>query len=54
MNIGPSEVRIRPYDRADMALLRALLGDPELTRFIGGPETDEAITARHWRYDLKP
>lgn len=50
MNIDPSEVRVRPYDETDLELLRALLGDAEMTRFIGGPETDEAIVARHERY----
>lgn len=44
------DVRIRPYDDADLPLLRALLGDAGLTHFIGGPETEDALVARHARY----
>lgn len=43
-------VRIRPYAEGDLPLLRALLGDPEMTRFLGGPESAEALAARHERY----
>lgn len=41
---------IRPYGQDDLPLLRDLLGDPAMTRFIGGPESEEAIVARHERY----
>jgi diamine N-acetyltransferase len=44
------DVALRPYTEGDAGLLRALLGDPEMTRFLGGPESDEALAARHARY----
>lgn len=43
-------LRIRRYAEGDLPLLRALLGDSEMTRFLGGPESDEALVARHERY----
>jgi len=43
-------VRIRPYAEGDLALLRGLLGDTEMTRFLGGPESENALAARHARY----
>lgn len=49
MSISPS-VGIRPYAAEDRALLGALLGDPEMTCFLGGPESTEALDARHERY----
>ncbi|HSK47246.1 MAG TPA: GNAT family N-acetyltransferase, partial [Coriobacteriia bacterium] len=45
-----SDVSIRPYEDGDFGVLCALLGDPEMTRFLGGPESDEALAARHARY----
>ena len=44
------EVAIRPWAEGDHDLLRALLGDPEMTRYLGGPETEEQIRSRHQRY----
>jgi hypothetical protein len=43
-------VRLRPYDDGDHELLRGILGDPDMTRFLGGPESDAALVARHARY----
>ena len=44
------EVGIRPWSEGDLDLLRRLMGDPEMTRYLGGPESDEQIRARHQRY----
>ncbi len=44
------EVALRPYGAGDAGLLRAVLGDPEAMRHLGGPESDEALAARHKRY----
>jgi RimJ/RimL family protein N-acetyltransferase len=43
-------VALRPWAEGDLWLLRRLLGEPEMTRFLGGPESPEAIESRHRRY----
>ena len=45
-----SAVRLEPWGEGDLVLLKKLLGDPEMTRHLGGPESDEQITERHARY----
>ena len=45
-----SDVALRPWSSGDGALLHRLLGVPEMTRYLGGPEAPEAIAARHERY----
>lgn len=45
-----SIVGIRPYSAEDLHLLERLLGDPVAMDHLGGPETLEAIGARHERY----
>jgi RimJ/RimL family protein N-acetyltransferase len=47
---GSGRVAIRPWAEGDLWLLRRLLGEPEMMRFLGGPESPEAIEARHRRY----
>jgi RimJ/RimL family protein N-acetyltransferase len=44
------DVRIRPWAEGDLDLLQRLLGDPAVMVHLGGPETAEAIGARHRRY----
>ena len=44
------DVALRPWAEGDLWLLRRLLGEPEMMRFLGGPESPEAIEARHRRY----
>ena len=39
-------VGLRPIDDRDLELLRALLGDPAMTRHLGGPESDTQIRSR--------
>jgi len=46
----PLNLRLREWQEGDLPLLRASLGDPEMTRFLGGPESAEQIAARHLRY----
>jgi RimJ/RimL family protein N-acetyltransferase len=45
-----ASVALRPWAPGDLWLLRRLLGEPEMMRFLGGPESPEAIEARHQRY----
>lgn len=48
--MAEARVGIRPWEAGDLPLLERLLGDPALTRHIGGPESSDAIRARHERY----
>jgi RimJ/RimL family protein N-acetyltransferase len=43
-------VRIEPWADGDLGLLERLLGDPAMMAHLGGPESREAIAARHARY----
>jgi RimJ/RimL family protein N-acetyltransferase len=43
-------VRIEPWVEGDLPLLQRLMGDPEMTKHLGGPETPEKIAERHARY----
>lgn len=45
-----AEVRLQPWSQDDLPLLQKLLGDPEMTEHLGGPETPEQIVRRHQRY----
>ena len=47
---GRTDVALRPWAADDLRLLQRLLGDPEMTRHLGGPESQAAIRARHERY----
>lgn len=42
-------VTIEPWDEGDLPILQ-LNNAPEMMVFLGGPETDEQLTARHERY----
>jgi RimJ/RimL family protein N-acetyltransferase len=44
-------VRIEPWCEADLPLLEELLGDPEMTQHVGGPESREKIADRQARYE---
>jgi RimJ/RimL family protein N-acetyltransferase len=41
---------LRDWEEGDLPLLQASLGDPAMTRYLGGPESPEQIAARHQRY----
>lgn len=43
-------VTLRPYSDDDLGLLRRILGDPQMSRHLGGPETEHALAVRHERY----
>ena len=43
-------IRLREWEAGDLPLLQAELGDPETTKYLGGPETPEQLAARHIRY----
>lgn len=50
MNTAADGVRIEPWQSEDLPLLEALLGDPDMTKHIGGPESPAKIAERHARY----
>jgi RimJ/RimL family protein N-acetyltransferase len=43
-------IRIEPWAEGDLPLLLRLMGDPEMTKHLGGPESPEKIADRHTRY----
>ena len=45
-----ARVSLRPWRPDDLPLLERLLGDPVMTRHLGGPETPLQLRARHQRY----
>ena len=49
-NVRMNNVSLRPWAPGDHALLQRLLGEPDMTRYLGGPESPEAVSARHERY----
>lgn len=50
MPTADSDVSLRPWTDGDLPLLRGLLGDPAMMTYLGGPETEEKLMARHARY----
>ncbi|MEU5362634.1 GNAT family N-acetyltransferase [Streptomyces sp. NPDC005925] len=46
---GGGPVRLVPYAEGDLWLLRRH-NSPEMTEYLGGPETEEQLLARHRRY----
>jgi RimJ/RimL family protein N-acetyltransferase len=44
------EVGLRSWTDDDLPLLRELLADPAMMTYLGGPETEEKLLARHARY----
>ncbi len=43
-------VEIRFWRETDRPLLELLLADPNMTHYVGGPESAEQIQSRHERY----
>lgn len=44
------DIGIRAWSEGDLGLLQRLMGNPEMMRYLGGPESDDQIRARHQRY----
>jgi RimJ/RimL family protein N-acetyltransferase len=44
-------VRLEPWATGDLPLLERLLGDPELTKHVGGPESRERLLSRQARFE---
>ena len=43
-------VRIAPWGPDDLWLEKKLMGDPAMTTYLGGPESDEKMEARHAKF----
>ena len=43
-------ITIRPWAEGDLPLLERLLGDPAMTKYLGGPEPPEKLRDRHQKY----
>ena len=46
-----TEVRLEPWEEGDLPLLRRLMGDAEMTKYLGGPESEEKLAERQARYE---
>jgi RimJ/RimL family protein N-acetyltransferase len=44
-------VRLEPWGEGDLPLLTGLLGDPEMTKHLGGPEGPEKLAERQAKYE---
>jgi RimJ/RimL family protein N-acetyltransferase len=44
-------VRLEPWGKDDLPLVRRLMGDPAMTENLGGPETEEKLVERQARYE---
>jgi RimJ/RimL family protein N-acetyltransferase len=47
----PAAVTLLPWGDGDLPLLTALLGDPHMTEYLGGPESPTQLSARQQRYE---
>ena len=47
-----SSIRLEPWSERDQPLLQQLLGVPEMTEHVGGPESAEKIAERQARYQV--
>ena len=47
-------VRLEPWSDGDLPLLEKLLGDPEMTVHLGGPESAEKLVERQAKYERLP
>jgi RimJ/RimL family protein N-acetyltransferase len=46
-----SRVRLEPWGKDDLPLVRRLMGDPAMTEHLGGPESEEKLLDRQRRYE---
>jgi RimJ/RimL family protein N-acetyltransferase len=44
-------VRLEPWGKDDLPLVRRLMGDPAMTEHLGGPESEEKLVDRQARYE---
>jgi RimJ/RimL family protein N-acetyltransferase len=44
-------IRLEPWGKGDLPLLRKTVGDPEMTKHLGGPESEEKLLERQQRFE---
>jgi RimJ/RimL family protein N-acetyltransferase len=44
-------VQLQPWSALDLPLLRKIMGDPQMTIFLGGPESEDKIVRRQRVYE---
>jgi RimJ/RimL family protein N-acetyltransferase len=44
-------VRIEPWEEGDLPILEKTLGDPEMTKYLGGPESGEKLAERQHKFE---
>jgi RimJ/RimL family protein N-acetyltransferase len=49
-----TRVQIEPWGEDDLPLLKKTLGDPEMTKYVGGPESDDKLAERQTRFERLP
>jgi RimJ/RimL family protein N-acetyltransferase len=47
----PANVTLEPWGSGDLPLLERLLGDPQMTEHLGGPESPEKLRERQQKYE---
>jgi RimJ/RimL family protein N-acetyltransferase len=47
-------IHLEPWGEGDLPLLTSLLGDPEMTKHLGGPESTEKLVERQAKYERLP
>ncbi|MDQ6820287.1 MAG: GNAT family N-acetyltransferase [Actinomycetota bacterium] len=49
--MGRPKIRLEPWGRDDLELLRECVGDPAMMEHLGGPESEQKILERQQRYE---
>jgi len=47
---SPTDIRLEPWDEDDLPLVTEIMGTPEMTVYLGGPESPEKLEDRLARY----
>ncbi|GCE50795.1 RimJ/RimL family protein N-acetyltransferase [Thermosporothrix hazakensis] len=50
-NTNRNAVRLEPWGKGDLPLLKQLLGDPAMMHYLGGPESEEKLIKRQATYE---
>jgi RimJ/RimL family protein N-acetyltransferase len=48
---APPAIHLEHWGKDDLPLLHQLMGDPDMTKFLGGPESPEKLAERQHKYE---